>query len=116
MRSARSCTTQPTFFPSSNFRRTSHGILLLSLRHPCVELQRGLHRYSRFCFWNRFQNGQLPYPTRNYALRFLLTREGPYLVPTHCRNMTYGLSFESCWTNHRLLHDQVTWCIYLFTL
>ena len=34
-----------------------------------MTLQRGVHRYSRFCFWNRFQNGQLPYPTRNYAVR-----------------------------------------------
>ena len=36
---------------------------------PFMMLQRGVHRYSRFCFRNRFRNGQLPYPTRNYAVR-----------------------------------------------
>jgi len=43
----------------------------------------------------------------------LKQREGPYLVPL-ARSMTYGLSFESCWTKYELLHTQVTWC-FLFT-
>ena len=44
---------------------------------PLMTLQRGVHRYSRFCFWNRFQNGQLPYPTRNYATLGIL----PFISP-----------------------------------
>ncbi|GEM_PF-2588933 len=55
------------------------------------------------------------YPTRNYALRFLLTREGPYLVPdlaSGLRRMASHLS--RYWTSHRLLHDKVAF-VFLFT-
>jgi hypothetical protein len=34
---------------------------------PFMTLQRGFHRYSRFCFRDRSRNGHLPYPTRNCA-------------------------------------------------
>ncbi len=53
------------------------------------------------------------YPTRNCALRSLLAREGPYLVPSSSKGwwaMTYGL-LESYWTIRALLRGKVTWRI-----
>ena len=98
----RSCSKAPGVF-SSNYRYPASS--------PEVHFHRASPRDSFPVITPFVHVGT--YPTRNCALRFLLAREGPYLVPL-ARNMTYGLSFESNWTKYELLHTQVTWCVSIY--
>ena len=103
----RSCSKAPGVF-SSNYRYPASS--------PEMHFHRASPRDSSQVITPFVHVGT--YPTRNYALRFLLAREGPYLSPdafSRARGMTYGLSFESLWTKCRLLHTKVAWRI-LFTL
>ena len=75
----RSCSKAPGVF-SSNYRYPASS--------PEVHFHRASPRDSSPVITPFVHVGT--YPTRNYALRFLLTREGPYLHPL-ARSMTYGL-------------------------
>ena len=88
----RSCSKAPGVF-SSNYRYPASS--------PEVHFHRASPRDSFPVITPFVHVGT--YPTRNYALRFLLAREGPYLIPSWRRVLTYGLSFESSWTTYQLL-------------
>ena len=75
----RSCSKAPGVF-SSNYRYPASS--------PEVHFHRASPRDSFPVITPFVHVGT--YPTRNYALRFLLAREGPYLLPL-ARAMTYGL-------------------------
>ncbi len=82
----RSCSKAPGVF-SSNYRYPASS--------PEVHFHRASPRDSSQVITPFVHVGT--YPTRNYALRFLLAREGPYLVPDTdgIGTTTYGLSYES---------------------